>query len=224
MGSPQPLAEHAMTETHHQKRLLVATTNRGKLAEFRLLLEPVGFEVLSLDDVAPGPAPVEDGSTFEANAIIKATAWCARLGLPVIADDSGLVVDALDGAPGVHSARYAGEDGDDAANNRKLLVTMDKVADDDRTARFVAVICYAQPEEEPVTFRGVVEGRIGRVPKGDGGFGYDVLFHPRQTDGSFAPYTTAEIPAADKAAISHRGEAARALVAWLAKENAVERT
>jgi XTP/dITP diphosphohydrolase len=196
-----------------RRQVVVATGNAGKLREFRGMLHPLGWQLVGLEEYPEVEPAVEDGATFRANAIKKAEAVAAQLGCWTLADDSGLRVDALDGAPGVRSARFAGEPCDDAANNRKLLDGMRDVPDADRGARFVCALALARPGEPTLTVRGVLEGRIGRVPRGSGGFGYDVLFHPQGED-----VTTAEMKLEDKALISHRGRALRALIAALEAE------
>ena len=191
--------------------LVVATGNAHKLEEIRSILATAGVdaELRSMHDYGV-PEPVEDGTTFEANALIKARACAAATGQPSIADDSGLEVDALGGAPGVLSARYAGEPSDDARNNAKLIDELGSVPDEDRTARFVCAAALAMPGGREVAVRGTVEGRIVDPPRGDNGFGYDPFFEPvgPTADGR----TTAELTAAEKHAISHRGHAFRELV------------
>ncbi|MFG0275358.1 MAG: RdgB/HAM1 family non-canonical purine NTP pyrophosphatase [Phycisphaerales bacterium] len=198
--------------------LVVATGNPHKVAEIRAVLAPLGVRALSLAEVTtpdgkPGsdlPEPVEDADTFAGNAQIKAVAYAAALGRPCLADDSGLEVDALNGAPGVHSARYAGE-GDsraerDSANNAKLLREMASVPDDRRDARFLCCMCLAAPDGAILAeSRGTFGGVIGRAPKGEHGFGYDPLLILE--DGR----TSAELPPDEKNARSHRGEALRAI-------------
>ncbi len=188
--------------THLPQPLLVATRNAHKLAEIRALLP--GLDLIGTDAYPHVPDPVEDGLTFEANAAIKALAWRDATGLPALADDSGLAVDALGGAPGVNSARYAGTHGDTAANNAKLLRALAPYpAPGQRAARFVCVLALALPgEPEPRLFRGECHGRILPAPQGDHGFGYDPLFAPDGHDRSFGL-----LPEAVKAAISHRARA-----------------
>jgi XTP/dITP diphosphohydrolase len=193
--------------------LVVATGNRGKLAEIRAKLADLAIEVRSLADYPPVAAPDEPELTFEGNARIKARYYAAHTGAWVLADDSGLEVDALGGAPGVHSAYYAGTHGEDEANNAKLLRELEAVPDAERSARFRCALCLAGaglPGGERV-FHGVVEGRILRAPQGRGGFGYDPLFYHPDVGG-----TTAEIPLATKNTLSHRGRALDALRAHLA--------
>ena len=168
------------------KRLLVASGNRKKLVELRRIFGAVeGLSVIGPEDVGGIPEVEEDGDTFEHNARKKAREIARATGVMTIADDSGLEVDALDGAPGVYSARYAGEreaGGGDAANNEKLLHALDGVPDERRTARFRCVLAVADPsgalEDDEHVSSGVVEGRIGHTLRGDGGFGYDPLFFP----------------------------------------------
>lgn len=201
------------------RRVVVATRNPGKVRELAVLLAPLGLELVPLDAVAPdAPEVLEDGETFEANAVKKARAAAAATGCPAIADDSGLEVEALGGAPGVRSARYAGADGDrarrDDANNRRLLLDLAARRDAARGARFRCVLVHVgTPDAEPVVAEGACEGRIAEAPRGAGGFGYDPLFVP---DGETR--TMAELTADEKNARSHRAAAARALAAALAAE------
>jgi XTP/dITP diphosphohydrolase len=154
------------------------------------------------------PSPVEDGETFEDNALLKARACVAATGLLAIADDSGIEVDALDGAPGVYSARYAGADGDDDANNAKLLAAIADVPAEQRTARFVCVAAAVSPDGTEVAVRGEMPGRVVGELRGDHGFGYDPLFVADATDDG---RTNGELSSREKDAISHRGAAFRAL-------------
>lgn len=192
------------------RKLIVATTNPHKVEEISAVLGPLGIECLPLPS-AGIPEPVEDGATFEANARIKARAYAKALGAMVLADDSGLEVDALGGAPGVHSAYYAGTGSNraerDAANNARLLRELEGVPDARRGARFVCVLCIAGADGTIVAeARGHFEGRIGHAPRGTNGFGYDPLLV--LDDGR----TSAELSPAEKNARSHRGNALRALV------------
>jgi XTP/dITP diphosphohydrolase len=190
-------------------RVVVATANPHKLAEIHAILLAAGVELdlVPMSDLGV-PSPVEDGETFEANALLKARACAVATGLPALADDSGLEVDALDGAPGVYSARYAGTDGDDAANNAKLLAAVADVPAEQRRARFVCVAAAVTPDGAEVVVRGEMPGRIVDELRGSHGFGYDPLFVADATgDGR----TNGELPAEAKDAISHRGAAFRAL-------------
>jgi len=194
-------------------RVVVATANPHKLAEIHAILTAAGVEVDLVPMTALGvPSPVEDGETFEANALLKARACAAATGLLAIADDSGIEVDALDGAPGVYSARYAGEDGDDDANNAKLLAAVTDLPAERRTARFVCVAAAVTPDGAEVAVRGEMPGRVVDELRGDQGFGYDPLFVADATqDGR----TNGELSPVEKDAISHRGAAFRALAAEL---------
>ncbi len=198
--------------------LIVATTNQHKLGEIEAILSPMGVRVLSLDSVTldsgqPAtalPEPIEDADTFAGNAQIKAVYYAKALGMPCLADDSGLEVDALDGSPGVYSARYAGvgsTSGDrDTANNAKLLGALADVPQKKRTARFVCAMCLASPTGQTLaTSQGVFAGVITDSPRGDNGFGYDPLLE--LPDGR----TSAELSPEEKNARSHRGAAVRAI-------------
>ena len=202
-------------------KVIAATRNRHKLTEFSRILSPMGYEVVSQEEVCPGIEVEEDGATFLENARKKAVEIFRRTGLPTIADDSGLCVDALGGAPGVHSARYADEEGaghDDKANNRKLLRELEGLPLEERTARFVSAISFVLGEGELVECQGSCEGRIAFAALGDNGFGYDPLFLVE--GGSFA-----SIPGEEKDRISHRGNALRKLQALLEarRDGAAER-
>lgn len=181
------------------QNLLVASTNPGKLNEYREMLADLPITWLSLADVGLDKMEVEEtGSTFTENALIKAQAYCAASGLPTLADDSGIVVDALNGAPGIHSARYAPTAPE---RNAKLLKALEGVPPEQRTARFVAVIAIVMPDLVTITAEGRVEGHIGMQPRGEHGFGYDPVF---LVD---ANRTMAELLPAEKNVISHRGRA-----------------
>ncbi len=196
------------------ERLLVATMNPGKLREFAAALIPTGVEIIGLDSLEQPPEIEETGNTFEANARLKAEGYSLHTDAHVLADDSGLEVDALDGAPGVHSARYGGPGLDDAGRNRKLVEALRDVQPERRTARFRCVLALARAGETLATFEGVVEGRILREPRGDNGFGYDPLFfHPESC------CTTAELSTERKQRISHRGQAIAALLSALRGED-----
>jgi XTP/dITP diphosphohydrolase len=195
--------------------LVVATRNAGKLREIRHLLAGEGIAVLGLEAFPELPEVVEDGDTFAANARKKAETVAHLTGRPCLADDSGLTVAALNGAPGVHSARYAGMQGDDAANNARLLRELAHVPDSRRQAAFCCVMALCRPGEGTTLFEGRVTGRILQAPRGDGGFGYDPLF---LVDG--CERTMAELPLAEKNRLSHRGQALRQVVVALALQQA----
>lgn len=194
------------------RRVVLATGNRGKLAELRAILAGAGFEVLPQSDLGIEP-PVEDGETFAANALIKARHASRLAGLPAIADDSGLEVDALGGRPGIHSARYAGPGCGDGDNNAKLLRELKRVPDGARTARYRCAMAWVDHADDPspLVCEAAWEGRVARAPRGTGGFGYDPLF---EVAGDTR--TAAEMPAEEKNGVSHRGQALRALAAALA--------
>ena len=190
---------------------IIATHNMKKRNELARILEPLGLRVFTADQLGIDLSDVEEtGETFAENARLKSRSGCAESGLPCIADDSGLQVDALGGAPGVYSARFAGEHGNDAKNNELLLKKLENVPPEQRTARFVSTVCCTYPNGEEILVTGVCEGRIGYEPKGEGGFGYDPLFMVE--DKSFA-----EMTAQEKDQISHRGNALRALARELAE-------
>lgn len=199
-------------------RILLATSNQGKVRELRAILEPLGFQIDDLSSFpSPLPEPVEDGTTFEANARIKARGYALATQRPCLAEDSGLEVDALEGAPGVHSARFAGGLGHrgerDAANNERLLCELKGVAAEQRTARFVCAMCVATPAGEIVAeSRGTFEGQITESLRGSGGFGYDPLFWLPDLE-----KTSAELSSEEKNERSHRGAAARALASELVR-------
>lgn len=187
-------------------KFIIATHNQKKLAELRRILSPLGIEAMTADEAGIGFDDVEEtGTTFEENAQLKARALFDGSGFGTIADDSGLCVDALGGAPGVYSARYAGEHGNDADNIALLLKNMADVPDSERTARFVCSICCIKPDGEEFIIRGECEGKIGYECVGDGGFGYDPVFI-LESGKSMAQLTKEE-----KDAISHRGNALRVL-------------
>ncbi len=190
--------------------LVVATRNAGKLKEIRRLLESQGFSLLGLEGFPDAPDVVEDGDSFAENAIKKAEAIAQFTGLPCLADDSGLVVDALQGRPGVHSARFSGADADDQSNNRKLLDEMASVPGNQRQASFCCVMAMCLPGQSPRLFEGRVDGLILEQGQGAGGFGYDPLFWLPDYS-----CTMAELPVDTKNQISHRGQALRQLVEFL---------
>jgi XTP/dITP diphosphohydrolase len=190
------------------KRVVCATGNPGKLREFHLAGEVLGIDVHALENLKSIEAPEETGTTFEANACLKAAYYSGFTPDLLFADDSGLAVDALGGAPGVYSARYAGAHATDDANNTLLL---EKLANEtNRTARFVCVIALARQGQIVKTFRGEVEGEIIREARGPGGFGYDPLFY-------YPPFscTFGEVEGEAKFAVSHRGKALRAMLDYL---------
>ena len=191
--------------------ILIATTNAHKLEEISQMLEGSRFTAVGLDSVADAPEVIEDGDSFQRNAEKKARALAQHTGRVTVADDSGLQVDALDGAPGIHSARFAGVEGEgaDEANNELLLRKLADVADADRTARFRCALAIVTPEGEARYSGGVVQGMIGHERKGENGFGYDSLFI---LDGDPRGRTTAELSSEEKNAISHRGRALRLLL------------
>jgi XTP/dITP diphosphohydrolase len=182
--------------------IVLATRNRKKAEEIQRILSNPDIKLLTLDDVAECPEVIEDRDTFEGNALKKAVTIAQCTNLIAIADDSGLEVDALGGAPGVKSARFAGVNANDSANIEKLLKELRDVPDEKRTARFVCCIAIAYPEGKSAVFFGYVHGRIGRVPKGERGFGYDPVFYPDGFDLTFA-----EMPPEKKDSLSHRREA-----------------
>lgn len=190
--------------------LVIATKNAGKAREYREMFAPYDVEVKTLADF-PAVEINENGQTFEENAMIKAQTAVKAFNLPVMADDSGLVVDALNGAPGVYSARYAG-DHDDLANNAKLLRELVDIPDEQRTAHFHTTIVALKPDGAKLVTDGRVDGRILRAPQGENGFGYDPLFMPAGYD-----RTMAQLTAAQKNQISHRGRALRAFMAQFAE-------
>ena len=195
-----------------EKTILLATTNQGKLKELRSLLKEQAVEVLGLGDIDGGRSkpPEETGNTFCENALIKATFWCGQSSLPTLADDSGLAVDFLGGAPGVYSARFAGPAATDNDNNRLLLKRLDGVAEKDRTAAFHCCIAFCRFGEEPVTFAGRADGIILHGPQGEGGFGYDPLFYYPPLGKSFA-----QLLSTMKNRVSHRAVALGEFVSWL---------
>ena len=207
--------EHIDRETLDPARtIVVATGNMHKLTEIEAILSQVlpDTRFVALGQLGDFEDPEETGATFLENALIKAEAAVAQTGLSAIADESGLVVDALGGEPGVYSARYAGVHGDDAANNEKLLEKMADVADGERTARFMSVIALVDASGVVRSGTGACEGMIGREGRGDHGFGYDPLFLPADTPGK----TMAELTPEEKNAISHRFHALQDLVEQLA--------
>ena len=195
-------------------KVILASRNEGKLREMRIILSKYGMDVVSRDDAGIPAFEVEEtGTTFEENSYLKAKAIMESSGCPTIADDSGLVVDALGGKPGVYSARYAGEGCTDDDNNELLLRRMESVPDGERSARFVSVITMLFPDGRKLVAKGTVEGRIDRCLDGEGGFGYDPLFIPDGYDRSFGVLSS-EI----KNSISHRAKALSELEMLLNEE------
>ncbi|MDN7245914.1 XTP/dITP diphosphatase [Planococcus shenhongbingii] len=188
------------------KKVIIATQNLGKARDFEALLRPFGYEVLTLKDVAQDMDVEETGTTFEENAILKAEAVAEALQIPVIADDSGLEIDALNGEPGVYSARYAGGEKSDNANIDKVLEKMAGVPENERTARFRCVLAVAAPNRKTETFSGSCEGEILTERRGENGFGYDPIFWVPSEGRAMA-----ELKPEEKAAISHRGNALQKL-------------
>lgn len=190
-----------------QNTIILATRNQGKIAELSAMLDGFGLDVKGLSEFPEIGEIEEDGATFHENSLKKARVVAEKTGLVAVADDSGLEVDALDGAPGVYSARYAGEAADDAANNQKLLAELTDVPEDRRTARFKCVMTAYAPNGETLTAGGTWEGRIALAPQGEQGFGYDPLFFDPQ-----AQKTAAQMDRETKNSRSHRGKALQDLI------------
>lgn len=188
------------------KTVIIATKNQGKAKEFESLFAAKGYDVKTLLDFPGSPDVEETGTTFEENAILKAEAISKEYHQVVIADDSGLIVDALDGHPGVYSARYAGEDKNDEANTMKVLNELKGVTESERTARFYCALAVASPNQETITVSGTIEGIITEQPVGENGFGYDPIFYVKDLG-----KTTAELTKEEKNKISHRANALKAL-------------
>lgn len=192
------------------KQIILATANQGKAAEFAVLLAELDVQIQTLCDYPQIGEIIEDGDTFSANALIKAKTMAKATGLLAIADDSGLEVDVLDGAPGIYSARFAGEEKDDEKNIDKLLALLAQTPDEDRGAQFLCAIAIVTPEGEEYTVQGVCRGRILRERAGQGGFGYDPVFYVPEYAKTFAQLSMEE-----KNAISHRGKANQQALAVL---------
>lgn len=194
-------------------KIVFATSNEGKMREIREILKDLGAEVLSLKEAGVHVDIVEDGVTFEANALIKAKAVWERTGGIVLADDSGLEIDYLNGEPGVYSARYMGEDTSYEIKNWNLIHRLNGVPEEERTARFACVIAGVLPDGRTLTTRGTMEGFIACEPAGAGGFGYDPILMLKEYG-----MTSAEITMEQKNEISHRGKALRAMKELLERE------
>ena len=188
------------------KKILIATKNPGKLKEIRTAFEKLPAEILSLADFENLPDAVEDGKTFEENARIKAKFFCEQTHLACLADDSGLEVDALNGAPGVFSARFSGYHASDGKNNEKLLSELEKIHVEVSAADYRCALCFYDVNGDEILTSGIVNGTIKKIPKGSGGFGYDPYFYIDETK------TMAQLTPQEKGAISHRGEALREIV------------
>ena len=197
-------------------KLVLATNNEGKVREFARILEPLGIEVMTQKQAGVHVSPEENGTTFAENARIKVMAVYEATGLPTVADDSGLCIDAMNGEPGVYSARYYGEDTPYEEKNRRIIESLNGVAEEKRTARFVAHITCVLSKDEILDCEGVCEGTIGHKPAGDGGFGYDPIFYVG--DKSFA-----ELDGEAKDKVSHRGKALEKLYQKLKERNEMEK-
>ena len=188
-------------------KVIIATNNKGKVKDFQSLFTPMGVEVTSLHDF-PGIEEIEEtGTTFEENAILKAEHLAKELKIPVIADDSGLMVDALEGRPGVYSARYAGLHKNDEDNLQKVLKELEGISTEKRTARFYCALALAIPGKETITVHGTVEGLIATDKQGTNGFGYDPIFFLPELN-----RTMAQLTAEEKGSLSHRGNAIKELM------------
>lgn len=196
------------------KRMIFATGNENKMKEIREILGALPLEILSMKEAGVSADIVEDGKTFEENALIKARAICKLAGEMVLADDSGLEIDYLNKEPGIYSARYMGEDTSYHIKNKSLIDRLEGVPDEKRTARFVCAIAAVFPDGKELVVRGTVEGIIGYEEKGENGFGYDPIFYLPERG-----CTTAELPSEEKNSISHRGNALRLMKELLEKEN-----
>jgi len=195
----------------NRPRLLVGTFNRGKIEEVRQILADSRIEVLGPEAVGvAAEPPAETGATFCENALLKARFWCEAAGLPALADDSGLTVDALDGAPGIYSSRFAGPDATDRDNLRLLLDRLKSVPEPKRTASFICCIALCRPASPPLTFNGRCQGLILSEPAGSGGFGYDPVFY-------YPPFgrTFAQAGREEKNRVSHRAQALAEFKNWL---------
>ena len=198
------------------KRMIFATGNENKMKEIREILGALPLEILSMKEAGVSADIVEDGKTFEENALIKARAICKLAGEMVLADDSGLEIDYLNKEPGIYSARYMGEDTSYHIKNKSLIDRLEGVPDEKRTARFVCAIAAVLPDGKELVVRGTVEGIIGYEEKGENGFGYDPIFYLPERG-----CTTAELPPEEKNSISHRGNALRLMKELLERERLV---
>ena len=207
-------AQNTAKDAISDKTIMIATGNMGKAKEFEKMFAKAGYQIKTMKDFPELPEVQETGQTFEENARLKAETIANILQCPVLADDSGLTVDALGGMPGIYSARFAGEQKSDASNNAKLLHELTDVADENRTAQFHCTLVFAAPQKESLVVEGIWNGRIARIPRGENGFGYDPLFI---VDG--LEKTSAELTPEEKNVISHRGQAMKKLdglwQAWL---------
>ncbi len=193
-------------------RIIFATKNQNKMREIREILGDLGWEILSMEEAGIDVEIEENGETFEENALLKAQAVAALCDDIVLADDSGLEIDALDGGPGIYSARYAGEDTPFEVKNQLLLALIDGVPHEERTARFVCAVAAVVPGHEPIVVRGTFEGTIAEEPAGENGFGYDPIFYVEERG-----CTSAELSPEEKNAMSHRGNALRGMREKLAE-------
>jgi len=195
-----------------ENKIIFATGNEGKMKEIRMILADLGVELLSMKEAGVKADIVENGTTFEENAVIKAKAVMKLTGAIVLADDSGLEIDYLGGEPGIYSARYMGEDTSYRIKNQNLIERLEEVPEEKRTARFVCAIAAALPDGRVLITRETIEGIIGYEERGEGGFGYDPIFYLPEYG-----CTTAELPAEKKNELSHRGKALRAMKEELKK-------
>lgn len=205
-------SENSAEKNHNdEKQIIIATRNKGKAKEFAKLFGEKGYQIKTLLDFPELPDVKETGTTFEENARLKAETISQILQKPVLADDSGLKVDNLEGMPGIYSARFAGEPTNDASNNAKLLHELTGVSDEERNAQFHCTLVFAAPGKKSLVVEAEWPGRIGRIPQGDGGFGYDPLFVIPELN-----KTAAELTSDEKNAMSHRGKAVQKLKGlWL---------
>lgn len=201
-----------MTHINQRNKVILATLNKGKLKEFQSMLEPLGISVYNSSSFPEIEAPqvIEDGETFEANALLKAQAFYKTYGIPALADDSGLTIKELGGAPGVYSARFAGDNATDQENIYMVLEKLHDVPDGQREAAFICVLAYVDDTAEPLVAEGRCEGNIIRNQEGEHGFGYDPIFYL-----PLYGKTMAQLPAEEKNKISHRSKALNQLIPQL---------